>query len=139
MRNEDGYAVLEAFLVGLVLLLPLMWLLSMGAELHRSALASASAVREGGLAASRAAAGSEAAAHARSAVGRAFAERGIDPGAARVTLSWRSVPARGAAIELEVKTPVRVLRVPFLRAAAGPAIWIRARHVSRVEPYRSKG
>lgn len=139
MRNDHGYSVLEAFLLGLVLLLPLIWLLTVSADVQRSALASASAVREAGLAASRAASASDAHDHADSAARRALLERGVTPAAARISLSSDGAPGRGELIEVRVETPVHVLRVPFLREAVGPAIWIRARNVARVEPYRSRG
>lgn len=139
MRNDEGYAVLEAFLLALVLLLPVIWLLTVSADVQRSALASASAVREAGLAASRAATPSDAHAHADSAARRALLERGVAPSAARISLSSDGAPGRDELIEVRVETPVHVLRVPFLRDAIGPAIWVRARHVARVEPYRSRG
>lgn len=139
MRNDSGYAALEAFLLGLVLLLPAMWLLSVSADVHRSALASAAAVREAGLAASRAASAADAGRHAGSAARRALAEGGLRPSAASVSLSSPSALGRGGLVEVRIEMPVPVLRVPFIRHAVGPAIWVRARHVARVEPYRSRG
>lgn len=139
MRTEDGYAVLEAFLLGVILLLPLIWLLTVSGDVQRSALASASAVREAGLAVSRASAPAEARQHADSAVRRALSEQGLKGRAATVSLSWDGERGRGDLIEVRVEMPVRVLRVPFLRQAVGPAIWVKARHVARVEPYRSRG
>lgn len=137
IANEKGYAVMEAVLVGLVLTVPLIWVLTAAASLHRSALASASAVREAGFAASRAGTASEATAHARSALGRALSERGVDPSRVRIDLSWRSSLGRAGAVQVRIETPVDVLRIPFVGRRLGPVIWIRARHLAHVEPYRS--
>lgn len=135
--NERGYALIEALLVGLILIVPLIWVLTAAASLHRSALASASAVREAGLAASRAATATEATTHARSALGRALSERGLDPSRARVQLSWRNPLGRAGAVEVKLETAVDVIRIPFVGRPMGPVIWVRARHVAHVEPYRS--
>lgn len=128
---------MEALLLGLVLIVPLIWVLTAAGSLHRSALASAAAVREAGLAASRAGTATEATAHARSALSRALSERGLDPARARVQLSWRNSLGRAGAVEVRLETPVDVITIPFVGRPTGPVIWVRARHVAHVEPYRS--
>lgn len=135
MRNEEGYAVMDAFLIGLILTVPLLWMLMVVSSLHRTALASTSAAREAGLVASRAAAAGDAHRGARAAISRSLSERGVDPDTSTMSLSW--APDRDAAVRVEIKIPVRVLTIPFLGRPVGPTIWVRANHVAHVDPYRS--
>ena len=135
MKDEAGYAVMDAFLVGLILMVPLIWMLIAASSLHRAALASASAVREAGLVASRAGTASDAHGRARAAVARALSEQRVDPDHSRVSLSW--APDRNAAVRAEVEIPVQVLTIPFLDRRIGPAILVKASHVVHRDPYRS--
>lgn len=135
MKDEGGYAVMEVFLVGLLLLVPLIWMLIAASSLHRTALASASAVREAGLVASRALTASDAQGRARAAVARALSERGVDPAGSRMSLAWAT--ERDAAVNVELEIPVHVLVVPFVGRPMGPVVWVKARHLARIDPYRS--
>lgn len=135
MRNESGYAVMEAFLVGLVLMVPLTWLLLAASSLHRTALTSSSAVREAGLAASRSVSASDAHRQARTAIVRVLSERGIDPSNSEVSLS--RVGGRDSTFRVHLQVPVPVLAVPFVGRPVGPVIWVKARYVGRGDPYRS--
>lgn len=135
MNDEGGYAVLEAFLVGLILMVPLVWMLTVASTLHRTALASSSAAREAGLIAARAVTAAEADRKARAAVARALSEQGIDPDSSIVSLSW--VSDRRATVGVEVEVPVRVLTIPFVGRPSGPMILVRASHVAHTDPYRS--
>lgn len=137
MRGEHGYAVMESFLVGLILMVPSIWVLTAASSLHRAALASSSAVREAGLVASRAGGSSDTEAGARSAVARALSERGVDPDRSKVALFWAGEPRRGAAVHVRVEIPVPVLTVPFVGRPVGPVVWVKARHVAQVDPYGS--
>jgi len=136
-RQQEGHALLEALLLGLLLLVPLMWLLMVSAELHRTALAASSAAREAGLAAARSPDLREASSSARSTARRLLAEQGIPAGSAEIALAWDEPLTRGALLEVMVSSPVEVFRAPLIGRVSGPAIWIRARHVARVDPYRS--
>lgn len=137
--RELGSALVETVLVGLLFLAPLIWALGVLAELHRGALAAAAAAREAGFDAARAATLAEAATAVDRAVGRAFADHGLEPGEADVR--WAADPrlARGGAVEIEVGYSVPVLQAPFLGRVTAPSIEVRARHVARIDPYRSRG
>ena len=137
-RREDGHAVVETILLGLLLLVPLIWVLGVLADVHRTALAATAAVREAGFEAARAADRSGAARAVDRAVTQAFTNQGLDPRQARVRVSAGGRLERGTAIEVEVSYPVTVAQAPLLGRVAGPSIWIRARHVARVDPYRSR-
>lgn len=134
--NERGTAMIETLLLGMLLLVPLIWALSVLSDVHRAALATTTAAREAGFDAARAATRSEAESRIDAAVASALADHGVDPARARV--EWTSGLERGGAVELRVSYDVPVLQAPFLGAVSGPSISVSASHVARVDPYRSR-
>ena len=136
--REGGFAMVETILLGLLLLVPLIWVLGVLADVHRTALAATAAVREAGFEAARATDRPHAARAIDRAVAEAFVNQGLDPGPARVHLSAPAGLPRGAAVEVNVSYPVTVVQAPLLGRVSGPSIWVRARHVARVDPYRSR-
>ena len=137
-RDQTGQALIETILIGLLLLAPLLWVLSVLADVHRSALASTAAAREAGRNAAAAAGVVGARDAVNSAVRQAFIDHGLDPGPARVQWTSSHGLERGGSVEVEVSYPVTVLSVPFLGRVGGPSIYVRARHIARVGPYRSR-
>ena len=136
-RRESGFAMIETILLGLLLLVPLIWVLGVLADVHRAALATTAAVREAGFEAARTTARSDAARAIDRAVAEAFANQGLDPSSARVSVSTGGL-RRGGAVEVEVAYPVTVVQAPLLGRVSGPSIWVRARHVARIDPFRSR-
>jgi hypothetical protein len=136
-ESESGQAVVEALLLGMLMLVPLIWTLGVLADLHRSALAATAAAREAGFDAARSATLAAADAAVAEAVERALADQGLDPREARVRWDAGSSLRRGGAVEVEVAYPVTVVQAPLLGRVSGPSVWVRARHVARVDPYRS--
>jgi Flp pilus assembly protein TadG len=137
-RHERGAALVETVLLGLILIVPLIWALGVLGELHRGALAATAAAREAGLDAARAPDLASADRSVAAAVATAFRHQGLDPSEARVR--WTAGPnlPRGGTVEVEVKFPVTVLQAPLLGAVSGPSVWVEARHVARVDLYRSR-
>lgn len=136
-RGEDGQALIEALLIGLVLIVPVIWLLAVLAGVHKGALAATAAAREAGFEAARSPTVTEAERAVASAVAGAFADQGL--GAGRVDVQWSaSGLERGGLVEVEVAYPVAVARFPFIGGFTGPSVWVRARHVARVDPFRSR-
>ncbi len=130
-------ALVETLLLGLLLLMPLIWGLSVLSELHRAALATTAAAREAGFDAARATSASDAQRRIDAAVARAFADHGLDPSEGSV--EWTSPGFdRGGEVEIRVSYATPVLQAPFLGSVSGPSISVAARHVARVDPYRSR-
>lgn len=139
MRNdESGSSLLEVLLLGLVILAPLIWGLTVLGGVHDAALAATAAAREAGAEAARAAGGEEAETAIHLAVAQAFTDQGIDPQLAKVRWTGTGSFARGGVIEIEVATPVTVLRAPFIGAVSGPSVWVRAKHLAQIDPYGSR-
>jgi hypothetical protein len=135
---DSGQALAESIIVGLLLLVPLIWALGVAAELHRGALAATAAAREAGVGAASSTSVTEAEVAVATAVDEAFVDHGLDARAARVSMEATAL-GRGDPVAVEVSFPVRVVGVPVLGRLSVPVIWVRARHVARVEPFASRG
>lgn len=136
-REETGSALIESILIALLFMVPLIWLLGVLSDLHRGALASTAAAREAGADAARATSIADAERAVEVAVAQAFRDHGLDPEDADV--SWTSSGLeRGGAVEIRVGYAVTVLQAPFLGRVAGPSVDIRATHIARVDPFRSR-
>ena len=135
--GQDGQAIIETLLLALLLLVPLVWALGVLADLHRGALATTAAAREGGFDAARLSDANAANAAIDEAVARAFVDHGLNPADAKV--SWSGSPLqRGAAVDVKVSYSVPVFQAPLLGRVAGPSIVVEARHVARIAPFRSR-
>jgi hypothetical protein len=138
MKAERGIAVVETIMLGLLLLIPLMWALGVLADLHRGALAATAAAREAGVDAARSSNLADADRAVRLAVETAFSDQGLDASDAKVEWTSDSGLARGGTVEVEVAYPVTVLQAPFLGKVAGPSVWVNARHIARIDLFRSR-
>jgi hypothetical protein len=136
-QSDTGASLIETIVLGLLFLVPMIWALSVLSELHRGALAATAGAREAGFEASRTTNNADAAQAADVAVRRAFLDHGLDPSRATVALASSSLD-RGATVEIEVGYPVAVMQAPILGRITTPSVWIRAEHVARVDPYRSR-
>lgn len=137
-RRELGQALVESILLGLVLLVPLVWGLGVLAQLHSAALASTAAVREAAFDAARTSGMADADRAIQSAIARAFADNGLDPSQAHVQWTSSTGLERGGTVEIRVEYPVSALQAPFIGGIEGPAIWVGASHVARIDPFRSR-
>jgi len=138
VRSERGQALVEAIVLGLLLIIPLVWLLTVLADVHRSALAVTAGARDAGGRAARATSVGAAGRAVDAAVAEALAGHGLDPSKARVR--WSAPPGfrRGGAVEVEVSYSVPVFGAPFLGSVSSPSVWVRGRHVARIDLYRSR-
>jgi hypothetical protein len=137
-RSENGSSLAEIVLVSLLFMVPLIWLLGFLADIHRGALASTAAAREAGAEAARASTIRDAESAIDDAVARAFEDHGLDPTSAEVRWGFTHGLARGGAIEIEVGYKVTAVQAPLIGRASGPSIRVTARHVARIDPYRSR-
>ena len=138
MRNERGSTLVETLLIGLLFMVPLIWVLGVLADLHRGALAATAAAREAGADAARTDSPAEAERAIELAVARAFRDHGLEPSDADVSWSFPAGMERGAAVEIEVGYPVTVVQAPFIGRVSGPSVAVRAHHVARIDPFRSR-
>lgn len=137
-HKETGHALVEALLLGLLLLVPIIWMLSVFAELHAAALATTSAAREAGFEAARASDPLTAERAASASIEAAISDHGLDPRLASV--SWENAEGwtRGGDIEVAVTYQVAAFQAPLLGAITEPSIPVTARHVTTIDRYRSR-
>ena len=137
MKRDEGQAVIETILLGLLLIVPLIWAMGVLADLHRSALALTAAAREGGSEAARVATPTGAEQALDNAVAQALVDHGLDP--SKATVEWSGTPGvRGGVVEIHIRYPVTVLQAPLIGRVSGPSILVEARHLARVDPFRSR-
>ena len=137
--SEHGHALIEALLLGLILFVPVLWLLSVFAELHGAALGTSSAAREAGFEAARSVHAVEADRRIAALVSQTVADHGLD--ASRTEVRWAPSEGwrRGATIEVVVVYRVPVFQVPLLGHISEPAIVVSGRHLATIDRYRSRG
>jgi hypothetical protein len=137
-RKEFGHALVEVVILGLVLLVPVIWMMSVFSELHAAALATTSAVREAGFEAARSGDALSAGKGITSSVQTAIADHGLEPD--RADLAWTPTEGwrRGGAVEIVVTYRVPVFQAPLLGAVTEPSISVDARHVTSIDRYRSR-
>ena len=137
-RGDPGHALVEVVILGLVLLVPVIWMLSVLSELHAAALATTSGVREAGFEASRSGDALSAEEGISSSVRAAIADHGLEPD--RADLAWTPAEGwrRGGAVEIVVSYRVPVFQAPLLGAVSEPSISVDARHVTSIDRYRSR-
>jgi hypothetical protein len=139
MRSgEEGQALIESVLLGLVLLVPIVWGLMVLTDVHRAALASTSAAREAGFDAARSIDLSAAEDSIERAARLALENHGLDADEATVRWSAPQGLERGATVEVRIAIPVRVIRFPFADISSGPSVWVKSTHVARVDPFASR-
>lgn len=136
--REHGHAFVEALLVGILLLVPALWVLVVLSDLHRAALGATAAAREAGFEAVRASGGVAGERAASQAIRRAFADHALDADRAEVRVVGLDRFERGSEVTVEVAYPVRISRLPLIGLEAGPSIWVRARTSAVIDRYRSR-
>lgn len=134
-RDESGMAVIESVILGIVLIMPMIWLLSVLTSIHSAALATNSAVREAGAVVSRSLYEPR---DLDVLAQETLRSHGLDPAAGDLEVSAPDGFTRGAAVHIAISYPVAVFDPPFLSARVGPAVTVRSRHIARIDPYRSR-
>lgn len=131
-------ALVEALLLSLVLIVPLVWLLSMLSHVHRAAFATSAAAAGAGSAAARAADPVTARRVADTAVALAFADANLDMDRALLALVVPEGSPRGGRVQVEVRYPVRMIEVPLLHEFTALSVWVEAEYDGVIDPYSSR-
>ena len=133
---ERGSAIVEFHALGLVLLIPLIYILVAALDVQRATYAATQAARDAGRV--YVAGGGE---HmARAAVDVALADQGLPSGEVDVVVTCAATPCRtpGAEISVTVSTEVRLPFLPDMFAdAAGARIPVEAVHVGVLDRFQS--
>ena len=139
MADDDaGHALIEALLLGVLLLIPVVWMLTVFADLHAAALGTTSAAREAAFEAARSADVVEADRQVILLAEASLADHGLDPTLADVTWTPDRGWGRGASIDVVVTYRVPVFQAPLLGQITEPAIAVSARHLATIDRFRSR-
>ncbi|HSK26846.1 MAG TPA: hypothetical protein VK894_08060 [Jiangellales bacterium] len=137
-RDERGSAIVEFHFLGLLLLVPLVYVLLSVLEVQAAAYGVTQAAREAGRL--FVATGDEAA--ARAAAGIALSDQGVDEGSAGVSFACSARPCYSPGAEVTV-TVTSTVRLPFLPDVLADAVNARipvsATHGTVVDRFRDLG
>lgn len=134
--TERGSAVVEMAFLGTLCFGLLIQMVVLFGQLQRAALATRAAARDAGRAVVLTGSDTQAAWRARAAAVTAARDHGLDDAA--IDLRVEGQPARGALLQIEARTEVRVVGIPLLdRFLPGPTIPVIATQRVRVDRYGS--
>lgn len=136
-RGEDGSAVVEFVLFGVLLLLPVLYLVVALSRLHAGAYAVATAAREAGRTFVTAPTEAQAPGRAQAAAALALADQGFrGRGTTRVSCTGTPCLARQGSVSVRTELAVDLPFVPRMVADVVPAsITISATHTESVDRF----
>ena len=138
-RPEGGSALVEFVFLGVLVLVPLIYLVMMLARLQAGAYAASAASRQAGRAFVTATASAAAAGRAEAAARIAFEDQGFRHGEARLTMSCDGAPCLRpeGRIEMVATVTVPLPLVPsFARGVVPLEVPLTARHLAVVDRFR---
>ncbi len=136
-RGDAGAATVEFILVGLLLLVPLAYVVLTALTVQRTAFAVVEAARSGGRAFVTAPSGASARSRTVRAVDLALADQGAGAAGARLDIGCSATPCLtpGATVRITVSATVRLPWLPAFVGNDGGGIPVRAVHVEVVDPF----
>ncbi|WP_432477176.1 hypothetical protein [Nocardioides sp. GXQ0305] len=137
-RGEDGTALVELVLLGIILLVPLVWVLLSVFEVQRGAFASTSAARSAARAFALADTDAAGEADARAAIRQAFDDQGGAGRDFRFAVSCGSADCHtaGEVITVRVWTRVDLPLLPGILGGDAPSVALDATHTVPVGQFR---
>jgi len=138
VRSEEGSAVVEFVFLGVLLMVPLVYLVMTLGRIQAGSYAVSTAAREAGRAFVTAESGDDAGARARAAADIAFADQGFD-GMGVLDIGCSATPCLTLDASIETTASVRVplpLIPSFARAVVPLEVPLSASHLSVVDRFR---
>ena len=138
-RSEEGSAIVEFVVLGVLLLVPLIYLVMSVSRVQAGSYAVTTAAREAGRAFVTAEGGDDAAGRAHAAAAIAFADQGFG-GMGRLEISCSSTPCLtpDARVETTARVTVPLPLIPaFARDVVPLEIPLTASHLSTVDRFRA--
>lgn len=138
LQSEDGSAIVEFIFLGVLMLIPLIYLVMALGRVQAGSYAVATAAREAGRAFVTAEQGDDAAGRARAAANIAFADQGFaGQGNLDITCSTSPCLTPDARIETTARVTVPLPLIPaFARDVVPLEIPLSASHLSTVDRFR---
>ncbi|MFW5468915.1 TadE family protein [Knoellia sp. CPCC 206435] len=138
-RGEEGSATVEFVVLGVLMMVPLVYLVMSVGRVQAGSYAVTTAAREAGRAFVTAAAGEDAAGRARAAAAIAFADQGFDgSGALEISCSTTPCLTPDTRVETTARVTVPLPLIPaFARDVVPLEIPLSASHLSTVDRFRA--
>ena len=137
--GEEGSAIVELVVLGVLMMVPLVYLVMSVGRVQAGSYAVTTAAREAGRAFVTAEAGEDAAGRARAAAGIAFADQGFDgSGVLEISCSTAPCLTPDARVETTARVTVPLPLIPaFARDVVPLEIPLSAIHLSTVDRFRA--
>lgn len=142
-RDERGSALVELTWLGLLLLVPMLWIVLSVFEVQRGAFGVSSAARSAGRAFALAPSDAAGQARAEAVVRRALADQGLSGAPFTLTVTCAPFPAdchRGTSvITVRVATRVEIPMLPDALGGGAPSFALDATHTVPIGQYQEVG
>jgi hypothetical protein len=142
-RDQRGTALVEVIWLGILLLIPMLWILLSAFEVQKGALGTSTAARAAGRAYVLAPNAPAAQQRAEAAARLALADQGITGVPVTVTVTCRPVPTEclsaASVVTVHVSTSVDLPLMPRVLGGDAPSFALDASHTVPVGQYRESG
>jgi Flp pilus assembly protein TadG len=139
-RDERGSALVELTWLGILLLVPVLWIVLSASEVQRGAFATSAAARAAGRAFALAPTDGEGRSQAEAAARQAIADVGADGQAMTMTVSCRPVPgdchSAGSVVTVRIQSGVDLPLLPSVFGAGAPSFALDASHTVPIGQFR---
>lgn len=139
-RDERGSALVELTWLGVLLLVPVLWIVLSASEVQRGAFATSAAARAAGRAFTLAPTDAQGRAEAEAAARQALADVGADGQPFRLSVSCRPSPgdchAAGSVVTVNVESGVDLPLLPSVLGSGAPSFALDASHTVPIGQFR---
>lgn len=139
-RDEQGSALVELTWLGVILLVPVLWIVLSVFEVQRGAFATSGAARAAGRAYALAPTDAAGRADAEAAARQAMADQGVEDQPLRVNVTCRPDPTDchrdGSVITVSIHSGVTLPLLPSLLGGGAPSFALEAAHTVPIGQFR---
>jgi Flp pilus assembly protein TadG len=141
-RDQRGSALVELTWLGILLLVPVIWIVLSASEVQRGAFATSAAARAAGRAYALAATDAEGRAQAEAAARQAVADQGADGQGLDLSVSCRPVPGdchrAGSVVTVRIHSGVDLPLLPSVLGGGAPSFRLDASHTVPIGRFRDE-
>ena len=141
-RGESGSALVELTWLGILLLVPVIWIVLSASEVQRGAFATSAAARAAGRAYALAPTDAEGHARAEAAARQALADQGADGQSLTLSVSCRPAPGdchrAGSVITVQIRSGVELPLLPSVLGGGAPSFRLDASHTVPIGQFRDE-
>lgn len=141
--DEDGSALVELTWLGLLLLVPVLWIMLSVFEVQKGAFATSGAARAAGRAYALAPDDATGRSRAEAAARQALADQGVEGQPLRLTVSCQPRPGRchdaGSVVTIVIRSRVDLPLLPDVLGGGAPSFALDASHTVPIGQFRETG